>query len=232
MSEETTTSTPVDDTASVSTEQAENTTEQAVQGTETSEASTETNETTPVESGESDDDIKSWAEKKGLSLDDPIALAKMVREGDKKVTEATQKASQLGKSVETAGTSLGLDDVAELRNKVAVMEFYQTYPNARELDAEMAQTLDAKPYFANDLEALYFYTKGQQADKGLVAAHQAGTKEALAAVAQAERAGAPKASATTRTTAPKKFTNEDIKNMSVTEYQEAVAAGQIRPYEQ
>lgn len=226
MNEETTTSTPVDDTQAPA--EQPDTTEQAVQEQETSETSP-SEESTP----DSEEDIKAWAEKKGLDYNpenpNEAKLAKMVFEGDKKVTEATQKASDLGKSVETASTALGLDDVAELKNKVAVMEFYQTYPDARQLDSEMAKTLDDKPYFANDLEALYFFTKGQQADKNLVAARQAGNKEALEAAAQAERASAPKASASVRTS-PKQLTNEDIKNMSLAEYEAAKEAGQIIPF--
>lgn len=231
MSEETTTSTPVDESAAVATTDettsAEGTTEQAVETTE--ETSETTSESAEASSEETDDDIKAWAEKKGLSLDDPIALAKMVREGDKKVTQATQKASELGKSVETASTELGLDDVAQLKNEVAVMRFYQAYPDAKDLDTEMAKTLDEKPYFANDLEGLYFYTKGLQADKGLIAARQAGSKEALAATAQAERAATPKVSATNRTS-PKELTDEDVRNMTTEEYSQAKADGKIDPW--
>lgn len=225
--EETTTSTPVDDTAATATTD-ETQTEQAVEDVESSTTS-ESTETQDEASTESDDDIKAWAEKKGLSLDDPIALAKMVREGDKKVTQASQKASELGKSVESASTELGLDDVAQLKNEVAVMRFYQTYPDARDLDTEMAKTLEDKPYFANDLEGLYFYTKGTQSDKNLVAARQTGSKEALAATAQAERAATPKTSATNRTS-PKELTDDDIRNMSVSEYQQAKADGKIDPW--
>lgn len=234
MNEETTTSTQVDDsTASATTEQAEEQQEQAVQGVE------ETSETTSEESEETtetqtDDELKAWAEKKGLEYnpDNPaeVKLAKMVREGDKKVTETTQKASNLGKSVQTASEETGLDEVTQLRNEVAVINFYQAHPDARELDADMAKVLEEKPYLASDLDALYFYTKGMQTDKDIVAARQAGSKEALAAAAQAERAGAPKASATARTTAAKALTNEDIKNMSIEEYQAAKDAGQIQPF--
>lgn len=232
MNEETTTSTQVDDsTASENTEQAEEQQEQAVQGDETSE--TTSSESTDESQDDSEDDVEAWAEKKGIKVETPneIALAKMVREGDKKVTEATQKATELGKSVETASTELGLDDVAQLKNEVAVMRFYQQFPDARDLDTEMASTLETKPYLANDLEALYFYVKGQQSDKALVAARQSGSKEALTAAAQAERAAAPKASATVRTGAPKQLTNEDIRNMSTEEYIAAKEAGQITPFQ-
>lgn len=221
--DETTTSTPVDDTQAPVTEQP-STTEQAVQGTETSETTSTDSEEAPAET---EDDIKAWAEKKGLSLDDPIALAKMVRAGDQKVTEATQKATELGKSVQTASTEIGLDDIAQLRNEVAVMNFYQQHPEARELDGEMAKTLEEKPYFASDLEGLLYYTKGREADKAALAARQAGGKEALAATAQAERAGAPKASATVRTTSQAAYTDEQIGNMSVQEYQQAKSEGKI-----
>lgn len=229
MNEETTTSTQVDASAPVDAGQAEDTTtEQAVQGEETSE--TTSSDSTTEETPELDEETKAWAEKKGLPLGDPIALAKMIREGDKKVTEATQRASELGKSVQTASSEIGLDEIQQLNNKVSVMEFYQTFPDARSLDEEMAKVLEDEPTFANmPLDKLYFYTKGLQADKGLVAAHQAGSKEALEAAAQAERASIPKASATVRTS-PKKITNEDIRNMSTKEYAEAKAAGKIDPF--
>lgn len=226
--EETTTSTPVDDTQTAP-QQTEATTEQAVDTT------TQVDDTDQPESeqptGSEDDEIKAWAEKKGIQAETPneIALAKMVREGDKKVTEASQEAKNLKKSVEVA--SADETDVQQLRNELAVMNFFQTYPDAREYEPEMAKIVEEKPYFANDLEGLYFYTKGLQADKGLVAAKQAGSKEALAAVARSERAAAPKASATTRTET-KELTNEDIKNMSTEEYQQAKADGRIKPFEQ
>jgi len=38
------------------------------------------------------EDIKSWAEKKGLPLDDPVKLASMYRDAEKKMHEATQAA--------------------------------------------------------------------------------------------------------------------------------------------
>lgn len=223
--EETTTSTSADDSAST-TEQAEETTEQAVDTSATQDTDQQTEQATEQDASE-DDELKAWAEKKGLSLDDPIALAKMVREGDKKVTEATQAAKKLESSIKTA--SADLDDVQQLRNEVAVMNFFQSYPDARELESEMAKVVEEKPYFANDLEGLYFYTKGLQADRGLVAAKQAGSKETLAAVAQKERAAAPKASASTRTETIE-LTNEDIKNMSLEEYQTAKAEGKINPF--
>lgn len=215
--EETTTSTPTDDSAATQ----EPNTEVIEQAVDTDVETQDTDQ--PTE----DDEIKAWAEKKGLSLDDPIALAKMVREGDQKVTQAGQEAKQLKESVTTA--SADLDDIQQLRNELAVMNFFQTYPDAKELETEMSKVVDAKPYFANDLEGLYFYTKGIQADKGLVAAKQAGNKEALAAVAQAERAAAPKASASTRSEA-KELTSEDIRNMTTEEYQQAKADGRITPF--
>lgn len=231
--EETTTSTPADDSAvktataaiAVTDEAVE---EQAVETQESQDTSSPQEKEQP-ESGsedEGDDDLK-WAQSKNIPLDDPAKIAKMLREGERKITQTAQEANELKKSVGTA--SEGLDDIEQLRNKVAVMDFYQTYPDARGLDADMAKVLDEKPYFANDLEGLYFYTKGLQADKGLVEAKKAGSKEALAAAASKERGGAPKASATVRET-PKVLTNEDIKNMSLDEYRQAKADGKIDPY--
>lgn len=229
--EETTTSTPVDDTSASVTEQAD-TTEQAVDTTAIADDTDQPESEQGVEPSEDDEiDMGAWAKKKGLKydLDNPneVRLARMVYEGDQKVTRAGQEARQLKESVTTA--SADLDDIQQLRNELGVMNFFQQYPDARKLESEMSTVLDAKPYFANDLEGLYFYTKGMQADRGLVAAKQAGGKEALAAAAQSERAAAPKSSASTRVT-PKELTNEDIRNMSTEEYQKAKADGRLEPF--
>lgn len=224
--EETTTSTPVDDAAADAAQAGDPIDEAVDTNVETDD---DTDQPESEQAKASEDDLKAWADKKGIKAETPneLALAKMVREGDKKVTEATQSAKQLKESVTTA--SADLDDVQQLRNEMAVMNFFNQYPDARELESEMAKVVEEKPYFANDLDGLYFYTKGVQADKGLIAAKQAGGKEALAAAAQAERAAAPKASASTRTTS-KELTNEDIKNMSMEEYKQAKADGKIQPY--
>ncbi len=66
-------------------------------------------------------------------------------------------------------------------------------------------------------------------DEQLLAARQAGSKEALATVANAQRAGAPKASATNRST-PGKLTDADIRNMTTQEYVQAKAEGLIDPW--
>lgn len=233
MSEETTTSTQVDD-STASTEQAVDTTnEQAVQDSTSDATAEDTSSTTaeePADADNSEDDITEWAKKKGLPMDDPVALAKMVREGDRKVTQASQSKS-LADNVQAANSEAGIDDLQSIKNNVAALSFYVSHPEAVQYDEALGKVLEEKPYMVNDLEGALDMAKGRSLSKEseLLAARQAGSKEALAQAAQAERSGAPKASASVRTS-PKDLTDADIRNMSTAEYQQAKADGKIDPW--
>lgn len=218
MDEETTTSSVVDDTASNDSQPvADNTNDEAV--TETSETSqtSDAEETGPQADNSEDTDIKEWAAKKNLPLDDPMKIAKMYRESEKELGRKGQEAGQLAKASETASESLGVDDLQATNNRLSVLEFYTVNPEARDYDGKMAEILNDKPYLAQDLDTLYVLAKARTAEAELLAARQAGKKDALSAAAQAEQAGAPKATATTRET-PKAVSDEEIGNMTPVEY--------------
>lgn len=219
MDEETTTSS-VDDTQAAPEPQLEdnNTNDEAV--TETSETSqtSDSSETGPAEADNSDDtEIKEWAAKKNLPLDDPIKIAKMYRESEKELGRKGQQSGQLAKASETASETLGVDDLQATNNRLSVLEFYTVNPQARDYDDKMAEILTDKPYLAQDLDTLYVLAKARTAESELLAARQAGKKDALSAAVQAEQAGAPKATATTRET-PKAMSDEDIGNMTPVQY--------------
>lgn len=225
MPDDTTTSTAVDDQAAQPQLDTTDTSE-AVETNETSQTS-ETEEE-PSQEDNSTDDFNDWAAKKNLPLDDPEKLGRMYRELETKIGAGNKN---LSKSVEAANTEAGIDDVQGLKNQVAALSFYVTNPEAAKYDETMGKILEEKPWMANDLSGLLDMAKGRSTttEEQLLAAKQAGSKEALATAAQADRAAPPKASATNRST-PGKLTDADIKNMSLSEYQQAKAEGLINPF--
>lgn len=149
-----------------------------------------------------DEDIKEWAAKKNLPLDDPVKMAKIIRDSEKEIGRKGQQTGQLKEAVDTANVSAGADDMASLQNQVAALSFYVTHPEAREHEAKMVEILEAKPWLAGDLETVLLAAKGSSTTDAerLVAERQAGKKEALETVARSERAAPPRASASTRDT--------------------------------
>lgn len=143
-------------------------------------------------------EIKEWAAKKNLPLDDPIKIAKMYRESEKALGAKGQKEGQLKAAVTEANSSNGTDEVDALRNEVAALGFYITHPEAKQYEAEMVKILDEKPYLAGDLETVLDAAKGRSTTEAetLAAERKAGKAEALAMAEKAGRAAPPKASAT------------------------------------
>lgn len=214
MSLDSTTSDPVDsaeakeattteETADTSAQTEDNQTEAVQQDEDTSQTS-DTVEDEPGEEAEeaipdnSDEaEIKEWAAKKNLPLDDPIKIAKMYRESEKQLGKKGQQEGQLKSAVTTANAEAGTDDVQALRNELTALSFKIDHPEAGPLEGEMVSILEEKPWLANDLDAVLDMAKGRSVSKSeeLLAARQAGKKEALAQAEQAGRAAPPAASA-------------------------------------
>jgi len=188
---------------------------QAVQAKEVSETS-EADTTNQTEVSE-EDELKEWAEKKGIKTDDTAALLKMARESEKKMHEATQEAKALKSTVETVGEEQGFDETGQLINRLKVTEFYLNNPEAKQLDKQMAEIVTAKPYLAEDLETVYELAKARSGPADNMTAKQLGQKEALAQVAKAEKAAPPQASATTREGYSEK-TRDEILDLPLKEY--------------
>jgi len=216
MSEDTTTTTEEETVQAQETEQLEISETQAVQVEET-EGDTQEEEATDTPDQTSDDETLEWATKKGLKLDDPIALAKMVRESEQRMHEATKAANALKTTIDTTGAEAGFDDTSLLLNRLKVNEFYLDNPEAKSLDDEMAKIVTEKPFLADDLSTVFELAKARSVATDTVNARKSGQQEALAQVAKAQKAAPPKASATTRQS-PAAVTEEAIAAMSATEY--------------
>lgn len=130
-----------------------------------------------------DDDITTWAEKKGIDLKDPIKVAEMARETERQFHRDRQEATALRKQVE-ANASGDDDRIALVESKLAVREFYDNHPGAKELDGTMAEIVKAKPYLAQDLDALYIIAKDQKRSDDLKAAEAKGRKETKEQIAR------------------------------------------------
>lgn len=218
--EDTTTSTVQDTVQAQDTAQPEELGTQAVQSDtgaqDTTDEATNSTEAVPSE----DNELFTWAEKKGLKTDDPVALLKMVRESEKKMHETSQEAKQLRETFNTLGEEQGLDDTSLLVNRLTVTDFYLNNPDARQYDDAMAQIVIERPYLANDLDTVYKLARFESAEQQRVAQIQQVQKDTLAQVAKAEVAAPPEASASTRDTLPTEITDDQIANMSLSEYEE------------
>lgn len=213
MEEDTTTTTEQETVQADESSQPESPETQAVQSEESDTSEDTTDQTTSDEDAE----ILEWANKKGVKTDDPIALLKMVREGEKKMHTATNEANALKTSVNTINEEQGYDDTSALLNRLKVTEFYLNNPEAKTLDEDMAKIVTDKPYLADDLETVYELAKARKSTVAMATAKETGRQEALAQVAKAEKAAPPNASATTRQGVGK-VTDEDIGKMSAKEY--------------
>jgi hypothetical protein len=197
MKLETTTSDPVDSGA----EEAQLDTQEqveAVTSEEDTSQSSESEDNEPSEEDNSDDtELKEWAAKKNLPLDDPIKLAKMYRESEKQLGKKGLSEGQLKSAVTEANTSAGVDDIQSLRNEVAALNFYMQHPEAKQYEAEMVEILEEKPWLGSDLDVVLDVAKGRGTTEAakLDAATKAGKKEALAQAETASRAAPPRTAA-------------------------------------
>lgn len=162
-----------------------------------------------------DDEVKSWAEKKNLPLDDPLKLAKMVRESEQKMHQATKdtklkEAITAPKEVDQADTQAVWNErLEQLEAKNSVTDFYLRNPEARSFDAQMAKEVQAKPYLAQDLDALYAVVRFNELNTDDI--KSAGGREALENLAQRQKATAVKGNATnSRITSNTRITSKNV----------------------
>lgn len=158
-----------------------------------------------------------WLRNKGIDPSDPEALDKVEqkwREAEKGFHTQRQEAkSKLRDEAVTAVT--GDDEVrsalAQVQVRLAVNDFYADHPDARALDEQMAAIVQAKPYLASDLEAVYALASyGSQQEK-LKAAEERGREAAKQEIARSSQAASPKGNASTSsgtTTEPSAFDKE------------------------
>jgi hypothetical protein len=183
---------------------------------------------TPQPQNDLDDETKAWAEKKGLDLTDPAALAKSLREAERMAHSATQKRSELEAQLTQPSQNDGYDDLdqlkaemAQLKASTAITQFYLNNPEAKELDEPMGKMVTENPglkaAFDQGLltvQDLFLMAKGS---KGADDLKLEGGKEALQSAAKKLRASAPTAAASTPEQAAT-LSDEVITKMSDEEY--------------
>lgn len=181
------------------TSQAQSASEEAVSEKTTSAPAVE--ETTETQAPA--DDIQSWAEKKGLPLDDPVKLAKMYRDAETKMHEATQKAREFEtaaletSTVEYTGDP-AFDSYAEVVNKMVikdtVRDFFASTPEAREYESKMAEIVIQRPHLKGDLDALYALARNDPSREAELRSE--GGRKALENLAQKQSQVPPASGAT------------------------------------
>lgn len=221
MSVESTTSDPVlpaDDNPQLEDTEAQNT-EAETQDEDTSQTSESVDdsgsddEAEAEETDNSDDtELKDWAAKKNLPLDDPLKIAKMYRESEKQLGKKGQKEGQLKNAVSEANTTSGTEDYQALKNEVEALSFYVNHPEAKQYEGTMVGILEEKPWLASDLDSVLDIAKGRSMTdpQALLAERQAGKKEALEKAEQAGRASQPRAGATNQAKSSQRITLDNV----------------------
>lgn len=158
-----------------------------------------------------------WLRNKGIDPSDPEALDKVEqkwREAEKGFHTQRQEAKSKLKD-EAVIAVTGDDDVrsalAQVQVQLAVNDFYSAHPDARELDGRMAEIVQAKPYLAGDLEAVYALANADSLKDRLAAAEARGREAAKLEIAKSSAAASPKGNASTgssNTSEPSAFDKE------------------------
>lgn len=152
------------------------------------------------ESQADDDDVQSWAEKKGLPLDDPIKLAKMYRDAEKKMHEATTQVPrtpvQPPELLEPTGDT-NYDQIVERQNvqeqRIYVRDWFDANPDMKEHRDDLSRIASERPWLTNldDVRAHYLASP----DK-LKSMKTEGGREALTNLAQKQQQTPPSSGAT------------------------------------
>lgn len=198
---------------------------------ENDQTQTQTDSSTDAErtTEELSDDNLTWAQKKGVNLDDKAAVAKMLRESDRKVSETALKAkTSLQKAVDqTNAPDEDADAVTELRQqyrqletKFAATQYYLDNPDDKEFDMEastiLQETLITDSELARglgrNLPALFALAKQRHQESTVAAAKDEGRKEERKAQAGKQRASATSRAATTSSDSSKDPFEEGFDN--------------------
>lgn len=212
MESDTTTSDSVDSGADdAQLETTDVNTEAVTEDEETSQTS-ESDESGSDEDNSDDAELKDWAAKKNLPLDDPLAMAKMYRESEQKLGRKGQKEGQLKTAVSTANEASSTEDYQALKNEVEALSFYVNHPEAKQFESTMVDVLEEKPYLASDLEAVLDIARGRSMTDATtrLAERNAGKKEARESAEQAGRAAQPRTSARSTNGVSTKITPENV----------------------
>jgi hypothetical protein len=180
---------------------------------DTSQTSDDSETGSPDDEDNSDEaEVRDWAAKKNLPLDDPIKMAKMYRDAEKALGKKGQREGQLKSAVSTANESSNTEDYQALKNEVEALSFYVNHPDAKQYEGIMVDILVEKPYLASDLDAVLDIAKGRSMTDAAIrlAERNAGKREARTEAEQAGRAAAPRVSARAATTSNARITPQNV----------------------
>lgn len=168
-----------------------------------SESTADSSKQEPVAQAESqadDDDVQAWAEKKGLPLDDPVKLAKMYRDAEKKMHEATNQVHKTPieppELLEPSG-DVNYDQLVERQNvqeqRIYVRDWFEANPDMKEHRAELTRISAERPWLTNldDVRAHFLASPQRLKD-----VKTEGGREALTNLAQKQQQIPPSAGAT------------------------------------
>lgn len=152
---------------------------------------------------EAADDIEAWAEKKGIDLKtaDPVKLAQMVRESEKKMHEATQAARSVApiappQDLPTTGDP-NYDPIVERLNRSEQIQYVTSWfdanPEAKAHKGELQEIANRYPELTNMDHVYAHFLANPKRETDL---KQAGATEALTNLAQKQQQIPPGANAT------------------------------------
>lgn len=242
MEDTTTTDTPVDSGAHINGIQvddqgmavAEPEDTEPVEAVTTSEEPTQEapQEEEPTAEPAEENSNATWLKNKGIDPSSPEAIEKvadMARNAEKAMHSKAQKASELEKALDQGilqeATDTGFDDeskldLARIKTRLSVRDFFDSNPEAKPLEQAMIKELATKPHLAGDLESLY----ANAVVKSGKSLKSQGKREALESLAHTQIAAVPKGNAVTgafssTSTITPQNVDQMVSQMSVQEYQ-------------
>lgn len=179
-----------------------------------------------------DDDLKQWADSQNISLKTPteIALAKRLRDTQKAFHGKNQNKQELEKPSQTNQQE---DPVASqlqaIQGKLARAEFFETHPDARELEGAMydaaiaardAGDITGFEYYKTPQgwNTLYSIVKAQSAETASNDSYETGRKDERTNLAKKQQAAAPTSAAVNSAPGSTQITDEAIGKMTTQQY--------------
>lgn len=144
------------------------------------------------------EDIKVWAEKKGLPLDDPIKLAEMYRNAERKMHEATstQGVSPKPPEVPDMSEDPAINQLIERQHtnelRMYVRDWFDANPDMKQHRGDLMRIAQERPYLTDlDDVAAHLLANPQRYEQ----AQKDGGRKALENLAQKQAAVPPRAGA-------------------------------------
>lgn len=183
------------------------------------------------------DEDREWLKNKGVDPNDAKAVAAAWRTAEQEFHKQRQDTkSQLREETEAAVRGDGGDDarLRALEVRVAVRDFYDDNPDAKDLDEQMAKIVKQRPHLASDLDAVYAMAKLGGSKTAEEAAENRGREAAKAEIGRSSAAKSLPGNANSGGSTSK-WTRERIAVLSTKEYAEhraeikaAIASGEVK----